>query len=361
MSRIYNFSAGPATLPLPVLEQARDDFVDYKGTGMSLVESSHRGKAYDKVHYEAIGLFRELLGLPDNYKVLLLGGGATLQFSMIPLNLMPEGGSCDFTLTGTWAKKAYSDAGKVGNVNLVYDGTEEKFTRMPSPSELTLDPDAAYFHLTSNETIAGTQWKEWPNSGRVPMVCDMSSDIMSRPIPVEKFGLIYAGAQKNLGPSGLGVVIIREDLIDRNPRDLTAYLKYATHAKSDSLYNTPPVFPIWMVKMVLEWVKDHGGLTAMETLARERSDLLYDCMANSGGYYRCPVDEKTRSTMNVVWRLPTEDLEKQFIAEALELGFSGLKGHRSVGGCRASIYNAMPVEGITSLVEFMNEFQRKNG
>jgi len=361
MSRIYNFSAGPATLPLPVLERARDEIVDYEGTGMSLVESSHRGKAYDQVHYEAMGLFKELLGLPDDYKVLFLGGGATLQFSMIPLNLMAEGGSCDFTLTGAWAKKAYGDAKKVGNVNLVFDGTEEKFTRMPSPSELNLDPNAAYFHLTSNETIAGIQWKDWPDTGAVPMVCDMSSDIMSRPVPASRFGLIYAGAQKNLGPSGLAVVIIREDLIDRTPRDLTAYLSYKTHADKDSLYNTPPVFPIWMVKMVLEWVKDLGGLPAMETLATKRSGLLYDCMADSGGYYRCPVDEATRSTMNVVWRLPDEDLEKKFIAEALQAGFSGLKGHRSVGGCRASIYNAMPVEGITGLVHFMKEFQRNNG
>jgi len=361
MSRIYNFSAGPAALPLPVLERARDEFVDYQGTGMSLVESSHRGKAYDKVHYEAMGLFKELLGLPDNFKVLFLGGGATMQFSMIPMNLLPEGGSCDFTLTGTWAKKAYGDAKKFGNVNLVYDGTEEKYVRMPDPKDLTLDPNAAYLHLTSNETIAGIQWKDWPDSGDVPLICDMSSDIMSRPIPAEKFGMIYAGAQKNLGPSGLGVVIIREDLIERSPRDLPAYLKYATHAKADSLYNTPPVFPIWMVKMVLEWVKEQGGVAAMETLAAKRSGMLYEAMATSGGYYRCPVDEATRSTMNVVWRLPTEDLEKKFIAEALEAGFSGLKGHRSVGGCRASIYNAMPVEGIAALVEFMNEFKRNNG
>lgn len=361
MSRIYNFAAGPATLPLPVLEQARDEFVDYRDTGMSLVESSHRGKAYDQVHYEAMGLFKELLGLPDNYKVLFMGGGATLQFSMIPLNFLPEGGSCDFTLTGTWAKKALGDAKKVGNVNVVFDGTEEKFTRMPSPADLTLDPNAAYFHLTSNETIAGIQWKEWPDTGDVPMICDMSSDIMSRPLPVEKFGMIYAGAQKNLGPAGLGVAIIREDLLDLAPRDLTAYLDYKIHAKADSLYNTPPVFPIWMVKMVLEWVKAQGGLPAMETMAKKRSGLLYGCMADSGGYYRCPVDEKTRSTMNVVWRLPTEDLEKKFIAEALAVGFSGLKGHRSVGGCRASIYNAMPLEGVTGLVDFMKEFQKKNG
>jgi phosphoserine aminotransferase len=361
MSRIYNFSAGPAALPLPVLEKARDEFVDYKGIGMSLVEASHRGKAYDQVHYEAMGLFKELLGLPDNYKVLFLGGGATMQFAMIPMNLLPEGGSCDFTLTGTWAKKALGDAKKFGKVNVVFDGTEEKFVRMPDPADLTLDPNAAYLHLTSNETIAGIQWKAWPDSGDVPLVCDMSSDIMSRPIPAEKFGLIYAGAQKNLGPSGLGVVIIREDLIERAPRDLPAYLKYSTHAEADSLYNTPPVFPIWMVKMVLEWVKEQGGVAAMETLAATRSGMLYEAMATSGGYYRCPVDEGTRSTMNVVWRLPTEDLEKKFIAEALEAGFSGLKGHRSVGGCRASIYNAMPVEGITSLVEFMKEFQRTNG
>lgn len=361
MSRIYNFSAGPCTLPLPALEEAQREFVDYQGKGMSLIEMSHRSKEYDAVHMGALELVRELLGLPDNYKVLLLGGGATLQFSMVPLNLLHEGQSCDFTVSGSWAKKALADARKVGKVKVVFDGADSNFMTLPKPGAMQLDPKAAYLHLTSNETIGGVEWWNWPDSGDVPLVCDMSSDFMSRPFPVDRFGLIYAGAQKNVGPAGLGVVIIRDDLLERCNSDVTAYLSYPIHAGKDSLYNTPPVFTIWMMKLTLEWLKAQGGLAAAEKMAVERSSLLYDAIERNASFYTCPVDPACRSRMNVVFRLPNEDLEKTFVAEALAEGMSGLKGHRSVGGCRASIYNAMPVEGAKALADFMDSFARKHG
>jgi len=361
MNRIFNFSAGPCTLPLPALEEAQAEFVDYQGAGMSLIEMSHRGKQYDAVHTEALDLIKRLYGLPDNYKVLFLGGGATLQFSMIPMNLMGQGGTCDFTLTGAWAKKAYADAKKIGDVNLLFDGSPDSFMKLPDPAALKVRPESSYLHLTSNETIGGVQWKSFPTTGDVPLVCDMSSDFVSRRVPVENFGLIYAGAQKNAGPAGVAVVIIREDLLERCPDSLTAYLSYATHAPKDSMYNTPPVFPIYMMMKTLEWLEGLGGLPAAEKLADERSSLIYGAIAADSGFFTCPVDEGCRSKMNVVFRLPSEDLEKQFVAEAMAEGMSGLKGHRSVGGCRASVYNAMPVEGAKKLAEFMHEFARKNG
>ena len=361
MSRIYNFSAGPCTLPLPALEEAQREFVDYQGKGMSLIEMSHRSKEYDAVHMGALELVRELLGLPDNYKVLLLGGGATLQFSMVPMNLLREGQSCDFTVSGSWAKKAVADARKVGKVNVVFDGADSNFMTLPKPGAMQLDPKASYLHLTSNETIGGVEWWNWPDSGDVPLVCDMSSDFMSRPFPVDKFGLIYAGAQKNVGPAGLGVVIIRDDLLERCNPDVTAYLSYPTHAGKDSLYNTPPVFTIWMMKLTLEWLKSQGGLAAAEKMAIERSSLLYDAIERNSSFYNCPVDPDCRSRMNVVFRLPSEDLEKRFVEDALAEGMSGLKGHRSVGGCRASIYNAMPLEGAKALADFMDAFAKKHG
>ncbi len=360
MKRIFNFSAGPCTLPQSALEQARDEMVDYHGQGMSLIEMSHRSKTYDQVHHDAMSLVKELLGLPDNYQVLLLGGGATLQFSMVPMNLLHGGKSCDFTLTGAWAKKALADTKKVGKVNVVFDGTESSFTTLPDPASLKASSDAAYLHLTSNETIGGVQWQDWPDVG-VPLVADMSSDFLSRRLPVEKFGLIYAGAQKNVGPAGLAVVIIRDDILEACPSDLTNYLGYAGHAKADSMMNTPPVFTIYMMKLVLQRLLDAGGLDAATQLADKRSGLLYDAIESHGSFYRCPVDPSCRSKMNVVFRLPTEDLEKQFIAEALAQDMSGLKGHRSVGGCRASIYNAMPVEGAETLAKFMADFAKQNG
>ena len=360
MNRKYNFFAGPATLPLPVLEQMRDELVDYNGIGLSLIETSHRSKEYDQVHNEAIALIKELLTVPDNYKILFLGGGATLQFSMIPLNFLGEGKSCDFTITGSWAKKAYDDSKKRGTVNVIFDGAENNFTKIPDTSSLTITPDAAYLHITSNETIQGIEWRNFPDTGNVPLIADTSSDIMSRSLPIEKFGLIYAGAQKNLGPSGTTLVIIREDLIERCPDTLTAYLNYKTHADKNSLYNTPPVFAIYAVKLVAEWVKGQGGLNAMTELAEKRSSLLYNTIEQSSGYYSCPVDKLSRSKMNVVFRLPDENLEKKFVEEATKEGMIGLKGHRSVGGCRASMYNAMPVEGATTLADFMKKFAKNN-
>lgn len=361
MSRIFNFNAGPSTLPLPVLEKVRDEFVDYAGKGMSIVEMSHRSAEYDEVHHNAMNLIRELLGLPENYKVLFIGGGATMQFSMIPMNFLPSGKSCDFTVTGTWSKKAYADASKLGKVNVVFDGKDDKYLNLPDPATLKLDSSAAYLHMTSNETIGGIQWQSFPDAGSVPIVCDMSSDFMSRQIPIEKFGLIYAGAQKNAGPAGVAIVIIRDDMLERCPDTLTAYMNYKTHAAKDSLYNTPPVFPIYMVSLVMKWVKDNGGLGGISRLADERSAVVYDAIKANPEFYRCPVPEHCRSKMNVVFRLPTEQLEKKFIAEAAEQGMGGLKGHRSVGGCRASVYNAMPMEGVKTLSQFMDEFAKKNG
>jgi len=361
MGRIFNFNAGPSTLPLPVLERARDEFVDFNAKGMSIVEMSHRSPDYDAVHTKAMTLIRELLGLPDNYKVLFIGGGATMQFSMIPLNFLPKGKSCDFTVTGTWAKKAFADAGKLGKVNVVYDGKDANYLALPKPEDLKLDPQAAYLHMTSNETIGGIQWHTFPDAGAVPIICDMSSDIFSRELPIEKFGLIYAGAQKNAGPAGAAIVIIREDMLERCPDNQLAYLDYKIHAAKDSMYNTPPVFTIYMISLVMEWVKDQGGMVAMQKRADERSGLIYGAMEKDAAFYRCPVPAHCRSKMNVVFRLPSEDLEKQFIAEATAAGMGGLKGHRSVGGCRASIYNAMPIEGAKALADFMGEFAKKNG
>lgn len=360
MARIYNFSAGPSTLPLPVLEQIQQDMVDYKGTGMSLIESSHRGPAYSEVHEGAGKAMRRLLGLPDNYTVMWLQGGATLQFAMIPMNLLAGGRKASYTNTGAWAKKAIADARRFGDIDVVWDGSGENFATLPAAADVTAAAGSAYLHLTSNETIGGVQWQEWPDVD-VPIVCDMSSDFLSRKLPLEKFGLIYAGAQKNLGPAGMAVVIIRDDLLEQCSDDLPAYLAYKTHAPKDSLYNTPPVFPIWVSRLVLDYLNANGGLDWVAGLAEERSGLLYGMMEKHAGFYRCPVAAHCRSKMNVVWRLPTEDLEKQFIAEAKAQGLDGLKGHRSVGGCRASIYNAMPVEGAKALAEFMDEFARTHG
>jgi phosphoserine aminotransferase len=361
MSRKYNFYAGPATLPLPVLTQIKEEMEDFHGIGMSLIETSHRSKTYDGVHNEAIALLRELLGIPANYQVIFLGGGATLQFSMIPMNFLSPGKSCDFTLTGAWAKKAYEDAAKVGKVKVVFDGKESGYTTLPAASSLKASPGAAYFHLTSNETIEGVEWVDFPDTGDVPLIADMSSDIMSRPLPVEKFGVIYAGAQKNLGPAGVTLVILREDLLERCPDTLTAYLNYKIHAEKNSLYNTPPVFSIYALKLVLEHVKKQGGLAAVAATAAKKAGLLYRTIDDSDGFYRCPVDKAVRSRMNVVFRLPSEDLEKKFIDAATEKGMVGLKGHRSVGGCRASLYNAMPEEGVAALTAFMKEFAAANG
>lgn len=361
MGRIFNFSAGPSILPVPVLEKVQKDFVDYQGKGMSLVEMSHRGKVYEDIHNTAVSLLRELIGIPANYKILFLGGGATLQFGMIPMNFLWGGKSCDFTNTGAWAKKAIEDARKIGKVNIVWDGKSDNYLNLPDPKTLKATPGAAYFHLTSNETIGGVQWQSWPETGNVPLFCDMSSDLLSRRFPMEKFSLVYAGAQKNVGPAGATIVIIREDLLEKCPESIVAYLDYRIHAKDNSLYNTPPVFPIWMIKLTLEWLKENGGLPAAEKLAEERSKIIYDSIERHGGFYTCPVPKHCRSKMNIVFRLKTEELEAKFLEEAKKQKLDGLKGHRSVGGCRASVYNAMPVEGAKALAQLMDDFARKNG
>lgn len=360
MSRIYNFSAGPCTLPVEALEAARDQLVEYGDTGMSLIEMSHRSGTVGEVHEAAIAGVREILNVPDDFHVLFLGGGATLQFSMVPTNLLTPSSAADYTHSGAWAKKAIADAKKIGNVNVVWSGEDAEFMTLPDPASVRASDGAAYLHLTSNETIGGVQWKRFPDVD-VPLVADMSSDIMSRPLPLEKFGIIYAGAQKNIAPAGVALVLIRDDVLQRCPEDLPLYLNYRKHADADSMLNTPPVFQIWMVRLVMDWLRAKGGLAWAEQAAAERSGLLYDAIDRAGGFYRCPVDRQYRSTMNVVWRLPSEDLEKQFISEAQAAGMNGLKGHRSVGGCRASVYNAMPIEGARALAEFMDAFAAKHG
>lgn len=361
MSRIYNFSAGPSTLPFEALEEAAGRFVDYENSGMSLIEMSHRGKQYDEVHKETIALLRDVLKVPEDYHVLLLQGGATLQFGMVPLAFLKAGMSADYVLTGSWAKKAAADARAAGKVSVAWDGAECSYARIPAQEELTLDTDAAYVHICSNETIGGIQWQSFPETGSVPLVCDMSSDIMSRPLPWNKIDMAYAGAQKNLAPAGMALVIMSERLASTARTDLPAYLRYDLHIKENSLYNTPPTFVVWMTQLTLKWVKSIGGMQELERRRDEKAGMLYGAIDASSGYYRCPVERDSRSAMNIVWRLPSEELESAFIKQAQAEGLSGLKGHRSVGGCRASIYNAMPVEGVKALTDFMKHFMEKNG
>jgi len=358
--RKYNFYAGPATLPLPVLEEVRDTLVDYKGLGLSLMETSHRSKEYEEVHNKAIDLFKELLQIPEAYKIVFLGGGATLQFSMVPMNFLTPGKACDLVLSGSWAEKAKNDAEKIGKVKVVFDGSASNFTTLPKTDDI-YNPDAAYVHITSNETIGGLQWKRFPDTGKVPLIADMSSDIMSTTIPVEKFSMIYAGAQKNLGPSGVTVAIIREDLLERCPKTLTTYLNYRTHADKNSLYNTPPVFSIYIMMLFLSWVKKQGGVKGMKELSGKKAGYIYKAIDESGGFYTCPVEKDSRSVMNIVFRLPSEELDSRFVKEAEKEGMIGLKGHRDVGGCRASLYNAMPVEGAAALAQFMKNFAKAQG
>jgi phosphoserine aminotransferase len=358
MKRKLNFYAGPSTLPQPVLEQLRDTIVEFEGGGLSIIEASHRSAMYDGVHEDAISLIRELLSVPDKFSILLLGGGATLQFGMVPMNLLSGGKSCDFVLSGSWAKKAQADAEKIGNVNVLYDGKSEGYSNLPDT--VTCSAEAVYLHITSNETIDGVQWQSLPDTGGTPLVIDMSSDIMSRPFSFDNVGIAYAGAQKNLGPAGVTVVIIRKDIVELSPSTLPAYLSYAVHDGKNSLYNTPPVFSIYALKLVLEHVKKQGGLDHVEKLAKQKSSLLYEAIDSSDGFYRCKVNKAKRSRMNVVFNLPTEDLEKQFLKEAAEKDMLGLPGHRSVGGCRASLYNAAPVSWAEEIASFMDDFASKN-
>jgi phosphoserine aminotransferase len=358
--RVHNFSAGPSTLPLPVLEQVRDELVDYRGSGMSLLEMSHRGAHYDAVHTEAMQLARDVFSLPDDFAVLFVQGGATLQFAMAPANLLSDGASAAVARTGSWSRKALADAGAYGATYVAWDGEPEGYARMPSAAELDIRAGTRYLHVCSNETIEGIRFAEFPDVG-VPLVADMSSDIATRELPWERFDLVYGGAQKNLGPAGMAVVFLRRDTLDDMRDDQGAYLRYATHAAKDSLYNTPPVFSIWVTGKVLRWILDGGGLKAMTAAAERRAGVVYEAIDESDGWYESPVERASRSLTNVVFRLPDADLEAQFLAEAAERDFVGLKGHRSVGGCRASLYNAMPQAGADALAEFMSDFRNRAG
>jgi len=361
LNRIWNFNPGPATLPVSVLEKAKEEMLNYAGTGMSVMELSHRSKAYEAIQDEARNLLCELLGIPSNYKVLFLQGGASLQFAMLPMNFLVSGKSADYILTGYWSQKAYKEAKNIGNVRVAGTTEASNFNRIPEQNELSLDSNAVYCHITSNNTIFGTQWKTFPETGSVPLVADMSSDILSRKLDVSRFAMIYAGAQKNLGPAGVTVVILREEWIAQARTDIPTILKYAIHAENNSLYNTPPCYAIYIMKLVLEWVKQLGGLSAIEKRNEEKGKMLYGTIDALSEFYKGTAEPKSRSLMNATFRLPTEELEAKFLSEASALGFGGLKGHRSVGGIRVSMYNALEPEGIKALTEFMKEFARKNG
>jgi phosphoserine aminotransferase len=360
VNRIFNFSAGPAVLPLEVLEEARENLLSLPGVGMSILEISHRSKPFDEVIQGAEADIRTLAGIPDGYRVLFLQGGASLQFSMVPMNLLPPGGSADYVVSGVWSQKAVKEAKRVGGVKIAASTEAEGFTRVPSQAELTLDPGAAYVHYTTNNTIYGTEFHYVPEVGGVPLVADTSSDMFSGPIDVSKYALIYAGAQKNLAPAGVTLVIIREDMLERTPPSLPTMLQYPVHVENASLYNTPPVFTIYVMRLVLGWLVKQGGLAAIEQANDRKAGKLY-AEIDRTGFYRGHAKPDSRSRMNVTFRLPSEDLEKVFAKAATAAGLDGLKGHRSVGGMRASIYNAFPEAGVDALVQFMQEFERTHG
>lgn len=364
--RVINFYAGPAGLPLPALERAQKELLNFSGTGMSVMEISHRAKEYDAVHEEALSLTRELMNIPNNYKVMFLQGGAHLAFGMIPLNLLRGGRKADYIVTGNWAEKAYKEAKLVGgedNVRIAGSTKDHKFSRLPKQSEINIHPDSTFVHLTSNNTVEGTQWHNFPETSGIPYIADMSSDIMWRPFDVTPFGLIYAGAQKNLGPSGVTVVIIREDMLEQcQAQDLPSYLRFKIHAEKNSLYNTPPTFGIYLLRNVLAYNKSIGGLKAIEANNREKGNLLYSCIDRHAGFYKPFVTEKAdRSLMNVNFFLPTEELTANFVSEAKKNNMVGLKGYRDIGGIRASTYNAVTVDNVKTLVDFMENFVKKNG
>jgi len=358
--RIFNFNPGPAALPSPVLEEIQSELMNFKGTGMSILEISHRSGAFEAVLNDAVARIKRLLNLSDAYHVIFLQGGASTQFFMVPMNLLKPGLSADYVNTGTWSTKAIKEARLLSqNIHVVASSEDRNFCYIPKNIQFT--SGSVYVHLTSNNTIKGTQWAEFPDTGGIPLVADMSSDILSRPLDLSPFGLVYAGAQKNLGPAGVTLVIIRQDLLDRCRVDLPSMLNYQTHVAKNSLYNTPPVFGIYVVQLVLKWLEETvGGLEAMGRLNDQKAGLLYDLLGGED-FYRPTADKDSRSMMNVTFRLPTADLEKEFVAAAQKQGLGGLKGHRSVGGCRASIYNAVPLEAVETLVSFMKEFVRTHG
>jgi phosphoserine aminotransferase len=358
--RIFNFSAGPAVMPLPVLEEAQRDLVALPGVGMSVMEISHRSKTFEELLGRAIADVRQLAGLDESYRVLMLQGGASLQFSMVPMNLLGAGQTADYIDTGTWADKAVKEARKVGRVNVTGSTKADNYNRIPAPGEIKLTDGAAYVHITSNNTIEGTEWHQLPPVGDAPLVADASSNIFSRPMDFRRFGLIYAGAQKNLGPSGVTLVIVREDLLARSPDSLATMLNYKVQAENNSLYNTPPTFGVYILGLTMRWLHSLGGLEGIAAINQRKAGKLY-AEIDRTGFFRGTAQQDSRSLMNVTFRLPSEELEKMFDAEATAAGLDGLKGHRSVGGMRASIYNAFPEEGVDALVDFMREFERKRG
>lgn len=360
--QVYNFNAGPSVLPKSVLLQAQEELLDYQGEGMSIMEMSHRSAPFAALMAEVEQNLRQLMGIPQNYKTLFLQGGASLQFSMVPMNLLSPDGSADYIINGTWGQKAIKEAKKIGSARVVASTEDSNFDRLPDPQEMDFDANASYMHFTSNETIHGIQYKSEPASpAGVPVICDMSSDILSRPIDVSKYGLIYAGAQKNAGPSGVTLVIIREDLLDKVPDNMATMLDYRLQAAKNSLFNTPPSFSIYLLGLVLRWLISLGGLPAIAKLNEQKAQLLYQAIDDSGGFYHGHALPEYRSLMNVTFRMKSADLESAFAKAAPEQGMVGIKGHRSVGGLRASIYNACPIESIAALVDFMAEFQRKYG
>ena len=357
MAKKYNFYAGPAILPQEVMKKAQEELLDFNGIGLSIMEISHRSKDFEGVINTAEAKIRSLLGVPENYTVMFLQGGASLQFGMIPMNLL-KGKKADYVHTGEWAKKAIKEAKLFGTVNVAASSEDKGFNYIPE--KFGFSPDAQYVHLTSNETIGGIQWPKFPETNGVPKIIDMSSDIFSRKIDFSDVGMIYAGAQKNIGPAGVTLVIMRNDLVEACADGLTTMLSYKTHAKEKSLYNTPPCFAIYIIKLVMDWIEGKGGLAAIEKTNEQKAKAIYDAIDNSNGYYKGTANVKDRSKMNVTFRLPSEELEEKFINEAKKAGFIGLKGHRSVGGCRASIYNAMGLDGVQALTLFMEKFAKDN-
>lgn len=358
--RAYNFNAGPSALPQEVLEKAQQQLVDFRDSGMSIMEMSHRSAIFDEVHNEAIALLKKLYAIPENYEVLFLQGGASLQFTMVPMNFLSTDQKASYVLSGSWSEKAFKEAKFFGTPVEAASTKENQYRHIPALADIQFNEDDAYVHITSNNTIYGTQWKDYPNTGNVPLVADMSSDILSKPIDIQKFGLIYAGAQKNLGPSGVTVVIIRKDLLEKANKNIPTMLKYTTHADSNSLYNTPPTFGIYMLGEVLKWVESNGGVAAVEKQNELKAKVIYDAIDNSNGFYKGHATPESRSLMNITFRVTDEELEKLFLAEAKAAGFVGLNGHRSVGGCRASTYNAVPLEACEALRDFMVDFQQKH-
>jgi phosphoserine aminotransferase len=364
MKRVHNFNAGPSAIPLPALEQAQSELLDFEGSGMSIMEHSHRGKEYERVHDEALSKIRSLLAVPDTHDILFLQGGAHQQFAMIPMNLLPAGKSADYVLTGGWSERAFDEGKNCGKVRVaattgVKNGDVTVYRRIPELDEIQADPEGVYLHVTSNNTLFGTQWHQFPDHKL--LIGDMSSDFLSRPVDVSKFGLIYAGAQKNVGPSGVVVVVMRKDLIASGRTDIPKIFRYATHAKERSLYNTPPTFAIYLARNVLRWIESQGGLAGIEKRNREKTDLLYAAIDAKPDFFRCPVERESRSRMNIVFNLPTPALEEQFVSEAKKKDLVGLKGHRSVGGIRVSTYNAVEKASVQALVDFMESFARSNG